>query len=48
MLHQCNECEGSGECEVCLNDGEPCSWCHGGACPACDGDGCVDDAGEEA
>lgn len=35
----CENCGGSGECPVCCDDGEDCSWCNEGCCPDCGGNG---------
>jgi hypothetical protein len=39
MLDDCENCDGTGMCQVCFDDGAPCSWCRDGACMDCMGTG---------
>ena len=38
---KCRSCDGTGECTMCGDDGEECSWCFGDGCPDCGGYGWV-------
>ena len=36
---ECPDCDGTGLCPACQDDGEPCSWCEDGCCDFCGGSG---------
>lgn len=41
MNEACPECDETGICPVCLDDGGKCNWCYDGSCTECNGFGTV-------